>query len=96
MPSNEVSPALTGRTCFRCADNPTTGGEGPNSGLCRYCILAEAALDAFWQVIVQHFPTAKYGDLSVERTLGLHDAAVTAIREWISNNVLALESDREP
>jgi hypothetical protein len=74
------------RSCFNCRENPAIAGDGPGSGLCRFCALAYEALDAFWEVIVRHFPEAKSGDLSPERTIGLHSAASIAIREWISNN----------
>ena len=49
--------------------------------------LADAALDAFWQVVAERFPTAYTGDLSIDRTIRLLCAAEYAIREWIDNNV---------
>jgi len=49
--------------------------------------LADKALDAFWDVIVQKFPEAKHGDLSPLATHHLTMAAETAIDEWIKNNV---------
>ena len=49
--------------------------------------LAQEALDAFWEVIVKHFPRATTGDLSIARTVALDQAADAAIREWIENNV---------
>jgi hypothetical protein len=55
--------------------------------------LADEALDAFWEVIVRHFPQAEFGDLSPEPTIGLHQAAIDAIEEWIQNNVLPQEGD---
>lgn len=48
---------------------------------------AHAALDAFWQTIVDRFPQARFGDLSPERTIRLQVAAEEAIAEWINNNV---------
>ena len=75
-------------SCFQC-----TRPEIENNGRCRFCNLAEPALEAFWEVIVQHFPHAKYGDLSPERTIHLCDAAATAIEEWISNNVLPQDGE---
>lgn len=59
----------------------------PHEARCRYCILEVEASEAFWAVIVRHFPTAKYGDLSPERTIRQITANVDAIEEWISNNV---------
>ncbi len=49
--------------------------------------LACEALDAFWRVIVQAYPSATSGDLSIDRTLALGIASEEAIREWIVNNV---------
>lgn len=49
--------------------------------------LADKALDAFWQVIVDQFPNATSGDLSPGASLALGMAAEEAIREWIANNV---------
>ena len=49
--------------------------------------LADEALDAFWQVIVKHFPQATSGDLAIDLTMILQLAAETAIKEWIANNV---------
>jgi hypothetical protein len=49
--------------------------------------LAGKALDAFWQVIVAHYPQADTGDLSPLTTLRLDEAAEAAIREWIYANV---------
>lgn len=49
--------------------------------------IAYEALEAFWQVVVQHFPEAVDGDLSPWATIKLHDAAEEALAEWIENNV---------
>jgi hypothetical protein len=46
----------------------------------------EQAIDAFWQVIVEQYPTAKYGDLSPLTHLAFHEAARNAVTEWINNN----------
>lgn len=51
--------------------------------------LTYEALDAFWRVIVQAYPNATSGDLSIDRTLALGIASEEAIREWIKNNVVA-------
>ena len=50
-------------------------------------LLAQEALDAFWNVIARKFPKATSGDLSPLTTIRLVVAAETAIDEWISNNV---------
>jgi hypothetical protein len=55
--------------------------------------LADEALDAFWQVIVRHFPQATTGDLSPLATLHLGQAAEAAIEEWIGYNVTTQQSD---
>ena len=89
MENSDTSPAHINRTdrcCRECRENPALAENESDSGICRFCLLAHKALDAFWQVIVRHFPEAKFGDLSPERTIGLHYAASIAIREWIGNN----------
>jgi hypothetical protein len=50
-------------------------------------LLAEEALDAFWNVIVQKFPEATSGDLSPLATFQLDQAAEAAVKEWVQNNV---------
>ena len=45
------------------------------------------AEDAFWEVIVKRFPTAKSGDLSPETTIAFTFAGEAAVREWIWANV---------
>jgi hypothetical protein len=49
--------------------------------------LADEALEAFWSVIVKHYPEARSGDLSPASTIGLQNAAESAIEEWIASNV---------
>lgn len=56
--------------------------------------LADEALDAFWQVIVRHYPEATTGDLSPDRTIRLQLAAEAAIEEWVDNNVVPQQDDR--
>lgn len=55
--------------------------------------LTNEALDAFWQVIVKHFPRSTTGDLSPLATFQLDQAAECAVREWIANNATTQESD---
>jgi hypothetical protein len=49
--------------------------------------LVQEADDAFWEVIVRHFPQARSGDLSPLATVQLTRAQEAAVAEWISNNV---------
>lgn len=58
--------------------------------------ITDQALDAFWQVIVQHFPDATSGDLSPLATFQLSQAAEAAVKEWIANNVVTNECDVAP
>ncbi|MBI3408196.1 MAG: hypothetical protein HY040_07555 [Planctomycetes bacterium] len=50
--------------------------------------LADEALEAFWEVIVKHFPQATSGDLSPGQTMRLQLAAESAILEWVVSNAL--------
>jgi hypothetical protein len=50
-------------------------------------LLTDEALDAFWQVIANHFPQATGGELSIDRTIRLQVVAEEAIEEWIKQNV---------
>lgn len=86
MEHNETSPAE--KQCHQC-HRPAE----PDDGRCRYCILEVEASEAFWAVLVRHFPEAKFGDLSPERTIRQIVANVDAIEEWISNNVETEEED---
>ena len=49
--------------------------------------LASEALNAFWEVVVRHYPQAETGDLSPWTTVKLTLAAENAIEEWIWANV---------
>jgi hypothetical protein len=49
--------------------------------------LAKEALDAFWEIVVRHYPQAKTGDLSPWADSKLTLAAENAIEEWIDTNV---------
>lgn len=51
--------------------------------------LADAALDAFWQVVAGRFPGATTGDLSPLTTVRLSNAAENAVAEWVWANVPA-------
>jgi hypothetical protein len=55
--------------------------------------VANDALDAFWAVVVRHFPTAETGDLCPWLTIQLQIAAENAIEEWADNNVPAAKGD---
>lgn len=49
--------------------------------------VTQEALDAFWETITRRFPEAKTGDLSPLISLGLIQAAESAVAEWVSANV---------
>ena len=49
--------------------------------------VVQDALQAFWQTVVSQYPSAQFGDLSVERTIFLSQAAGEAVSEWVYNNV---------
>lgn len=49
--------------------------------------VVEAALDAFWDVVVDHYPLATTGDLSPLTTVALDRAAANAVGEWVQFNV---------
>ena len=49
--------------------------------------VANEALDAFWEVVVRHFPNAETGDLSPWSAIELQMAASNAVEEWVDNNV---------
>jgi hypothetical protein len=49
--------------------------------------LVQEALDAFWAVIVRHYPTATGGDLGFDVHIQLHLLARTVIQQWVYNNV---------
>jgi len=53
----------------------------------RIRLLADEALDSFWQVIVNHYSHATGGELSIDRTIRLQIVAEEAIGEWIEQNV---------
>src|ERR1700679_4009784 len=55
--------------------------------------LTDKALDAFWQVIVAHFPHATSGDLSPLTTVKLSMVAEQAVLEWIACNATTRETD---
>ncbi len=84
--ANETSPAR--KDCFQCHRPAETG-----DGRCKCCNLEAEASEAFWAVIVRHFPEARSGDLSVERTVRLRMAGADAVEEWIRNNVLPQDID---
>jgi len=54
--------------------------------------ITDEALDAFWQIVVQHFPQATSGGLSPGATVELDIAANSAVQEWVYNNVLTQQA----
>jgi hypothetical protein len=57
--------------------------------------LADEALDAFWEIVVRHYPQAKTGDLSPLTTIKLTIAAENAIEEWVWANVPSSDADAQ-
>ena len=57
--------------------------------------LANEALNAFWEVVVRHYPQAESGDLSPWATIKLTLAAENAIEEWIGNNVPSSDANTQ-
>lgn len=55
--------------------------------------LADEAEQAFWEVVVRHYPQAEKGDLSIDNTVRFTLAAQDAIEEWLENNVPAKAGD---
>jgi hypothetical protein len=49
--------------------------------------LTQNALDAFWAVVVAHYPQARTGDLSPWAVITLETTAQAAVSEWVHNNV---------
>ena len=49
--------------------------------------LVQEADEAFWQIVVKHYPEATSGDLSPCTSIRLNDAQEDAIAEWIWANV---------
>jgi hypothetical protein len=49
--------------------------------------VTEKATDAFWNVVVEHFPEAETGDLSPLTTFRFDQAAENAVAEWVWANV---------
>jgi hypothetical protein len=54
--------------------------------------VADEALKAFWQVVVQLYPHAETGELPPLTTVRLRDAAEVAIEEWIRGDVFTTPS----
>ena len=84
--ANESSPAE--RQCIQCR-RPAL----PHDNWCRCCTLEAEASEAFWAVIVRHFPETKSGDLSPETTIQQIRVNADAIEEWIGFNVAPEEGD---
>ncbi len=49
--------------------------------------VVEAALDAFWGTVVEHYPHAQSGDLNPATCFRFSRLAKEAIEEWIFLNV---------
>ncbi len=79
------------KSCRHCRRSAVPDGNGN----CRICNLEVEASEAFWAVIVRHFPEAKSGDLSPDRTIRQILVNVDAIAEWICNNVMPQQQKKE-
>jgi hypothetical protein len=55
--------------------------------------IVQHAQDAFWQVVVRHFPYATTGDLSPLTTLHFDEATEVAVREWVRYNATTQHDD---
>jgi hypothetical protein len=80
-------------TLPRMCDSPTPPARTPGPQLYvpderEIGELANEVMDAFGRVLTKHYPEARGGDLSPERTVGLLIAIEEAAGEWIRNNVL--------
>src|SRR5262245_48091583 len=63
----------------KVAVEPIAPDDEPDHALQQLGSLASTALEAFWQVVVDHYPGAETGDLSPLATLRLEQAAESAI-----------------
>lgn len=48
---------------------------------------------AFWAVVAEKFPEAKYGDFAPDQTIAFDRACETAITQWVDNNVIDSDED---
>src|SRR4051794_20286269 len=55
--------------------------------------LIDEALDPFWDIVVEAYPSAMTGDLSPLTTTRLQAAAEDAVKEWVENNVPARKKE---
>ena len=55
----------------------------------------EAAQEAFWAVVVEHFPQIHSGDMSPWELLAFDNACLKAVDQWVDNNYLETFTDRQ-
>ena len=84
MANKETAPEE--KTCRQCGHTPTLGGKRLDPGECNVCVVVEETLEAYGDVLVKHFPEAKYGDQSPLVLHALQEALASAAAEWIDNN----------
>ncbi len=87
MENNQTSPATGPAVCPHCRRAARPGLTTAEEPACGLCPLVDEAWEAVGQILLRHFPQARYGDLSPGRTLALTTALEGAIEEWIDNNV---------
>ena len=72
--------------CWQCGRNKSLGGKTLKAGECNVCIVVNETIDAYGEVLMKHFPEAKYGDQSPLRWGAVLNALEAAAAEWIENN----------
>ena len=68
-------------------DHPTDKAQADHDASQRLHAATQEALDAFWQVVVHHYPEAETGDLSPLTCFRFDEAAEAAVDEWVWANV---------
>ena len=86
METKRTTPSAE-KICPRCQQEKSLGGKRLKPGECNVCVVVQGAMEAYGEVLVKHFPEAKYGDQSPLTTFALLNALENAAAEWISNNV---------
>jgi|GEM_PF-6943909 len=84
MANNETSSA--DEKCQQCQHTKSLGNKRLKPDECNVCIVVEETLEAYGDILVKHFPEAKYGDQSPLVWGALLMALESAAAEWISNN----------
>lgn len=72
--------------CHQCRHTKLLGRKCIKPGECNVCVVVNETLDAYGEILMKHFPDAKYGDQSPLVVHALLTALESAAAEWISNN----------